>query len=410
MSIWGINEAKKYTDKKITELSEGEGFDEGAIEWDTQSSLGKQAFISYGYGKVIDLDVENRILTIPNLTVFRNGHYHIRTSEEIQVNLHAGYQYVFLDTDSDTFHSVRYGYPDRSFPQSYLYVCSVTLDSVYPHYNDIQGVNDYTINGERKISKLVGESIYVEQNRAVSDPIFTPKAFRFVGHRGLSHLQPENSIPAFEECGIKGIYGVETDIRITSDGYFVCIHDRTVDRTTDGTGEVSEMTLEQLRGLEINYGYNIESHSNLRIPTLKEVLMVCSKYGLITMLDLYIDTSDVDALVDEVNYLGFEKSVIYTTTSPTTLTRVRELSNSVVMLQGGSSANLDLFLEREYRKGGGYFHHQAYSNYPDAIKSYHERGDVTGAWVVNDLSLSKELFESGIDLIATDKLYNELLN
>ena len=73
-----------------------------------------------------------------------------------------------------------------------------------------------------------------------------------VAHRGASADRPEHTVAAYELALAEGADGVECDVRLTRDGHLVCIHDRRVDRTSTGTGLVSEMTLAQLR--EFDYG------------------------------------------------------------------------------------------------------------------------------------------------------------
>lgn len=73
-----------------------------------------------------------------------------------------------------------------------------------------------------------------------------------VAHRGASAALPEHTVAAYELALREGADGLECDVRLTRDGHLVCVHDRTVDRTSDGTGVVSEMTLAQMR--EFNYG------------------------------------------------------------------------------------------------------------------------------------------------------------
>jgi len=68
-----------------------------------------------------------------------------------------------------------------------------------------------------------------------------------VAHRGASADQPEHTLAAYELALQEGADGVECDVRLTRDGHLVCVHDRTVERTSNGTGVVSEMTLAELR-------------------------------------------------------------------------------------------------------------------------------------------------------------------
>ncbi|OFJ50336.1 glycerophosphodiester phosphodiesterase [Mycolicibacterium grossiae] len=71
-----------------------------------------------------------------------------------------------------------------------------------------------------------------------------------VAHRGASADRPEHTVAAYDLALREGADGVECDVRLTRDGHLVCVHDRKVDRTSNGTGLVSEMTLAELRDLD----------------------------------------------------------------------------------------------------------------------------------------------------------------
>ncbi|MFE6922667.1 glycerophosphodiester phosphodiesterase [Nocardia sp. NPDC057663] len=73
-----------------------------------------------------------------------------------------------------------------------------------------------------------------------------------VAHRGASAARPEHTLAAYALALEEGADGVECDVRLTRDGHLVCVHDRTVDRTSDATGLVSELTLAELR--DMNFG------------------------------------------------------------------------------------------------------------------------------------------------------------
>ncbi len=94
---------------------------------------------------------------------------------------------------------------------------------------------------------------------------------RLVGHRGASEVAPENTLASFERARRDGADIVELDVRLTADGQVVAIHDDTVDRTTDGTGRVSAMTLAELRALDAGSWFGPD-FAGEPIPTLTEVL------------------------------------------------------------------------------------------------------------------------------------------
>lgn len=78
----------------------------------------------------------------------------------------------------------------------------------------------------------------------------SPENIYVAGHRGWPAVYPENTMASFKAAASLGVDQIETDVRVTSDGELVLIHDGTVDRTTNGTGKVNEFTLKQLRELD----------------------------------------------------------------------------------------------------------------------------------------------------------------
>ncbi len=90
-------------------------------------------------------------------------------------------------------------------------------------------------------------------------------------HRGAMATHPENTIPAFQAAIDAGAHMIEFDVALTADNELVVIHDATVDRTTDGTGRVNDLTFQEIRRLDAG-GWKSEEFAGERIPTLDEVL------------------------------------------------------------------------------------------------------------------------------------------
>lgn len=119
--------------------------------------------------------------------------------------------------------------------------------------------------------------------RASERPIFTGQANRVLvfAHRGGGGIIPENTLPAFIYSSSLGADVLELDIHRTSDGELVVIHDRTVDRTTNGSGKVSEMTLAEIKKLDAAANFSADGGKTypfrgkgFTIPTLREVFDV----------------------------------------------------------------------------------------------------------------------------------------
>lgn len=100
----------------------------------------------------------------------------------------------------------------------------------------------------------------------------------FFAHRGGAALRPENTLAAFAHAVELGVRCLESDVHATADGVLVCHHDETVDRTTDGTGRVRDLTLSELRKLDAGYRFSPDGQSfpcrgkGLVVPTLEEVV------------------------------------------------------------------------------------------------------------------------------------------
>ena len=117
--------------------------------------------------------------------------------------------------------------------------------------------------------------------------------FKVIGHRGAAGHAPENTFAAFDHALEMGCDGVETDLRATVDGVLVLMHDSTVERTTDGTGAVNELTWADVRALDASVKFRGGTHSfgPQRVPRLEEFL---DRYGARTRYRLEIKQRGVE--------------------------------------------------------------------------------------------------------------------
>ena len=96
-----------------------------------------------------------------------------------------------------------------------------------------------------------------------------------IGHRGAKGHDPENTLPSFQKALDLNVDGIELDVHVCKTGELIVIHDFTVDRTTNGSGTVSELTLSEIKALRIN--------GRIEVPTLEEVLELVGKKCLINI-------------------------------------------------------------------------------------------------------------------------------
>jgi len=118
-------------------------------------------------------------------------------------------------------------------------------------------------------------------------------------HRGWSRKYPENTLLAFKAAMELGVDQLELDVRVTKDNELVVIHDATVDRTTNGTGKVCEMTLAEIKALDAG-GWMGPEFEGLKIPTFKEFMDLVKDHPTMT-LDVELKEYPVDGW-EEVSY------------------------------------------------------------------------------------------------------------
>lgn len=130
--------------------------------------------------------------------------------------------------------------------------------------------------------------------------------------RGMAGTLPENSRAGLLRCAALGVEVMETDVRRTRDGYLVMIHDDSVDRTTDGTGKVADLTLAQIRALRLrdDEGGAGTALTHERVPTLDELLALAK--GRI-VLNLDVKDAIYGEVVDAVVRAGAADQVIVKT-------------------------------------------------------------------------------------------------
>ncbi|OJZ02141.1 MAG: hypothetical protein BGP15_11735 [Sphingobacterium sp. 40-24] len=136
------------------------------------------------------------------------------------------------------------------------------------------------------------------------------QSLHIAAHRGAHLEQPENSIAAIEEAIRQGASVVEVDVRATKDGVLVLMHDKTVNRTTTGQGELAKQTYAELQQLHLRKKANGEASDHV-IPTLSEALRV-AKGKIIVDLDFKEDRKEfIKKTYELVEQEGMEDQVLF---------------------------------------------------------------------------------------------------
>src|SRR5918997_7029281 len=241
-----------------------------------------------------------------------------------------------------------------------------------------------------------------------------------LAHRGASSLAPENTIEAFRIALEAGAGGLELDVHMTRDGHIVVIHDASLDRTTSGTGAVSEMTIGELRGPAAGNNFSPVGAptrpyrgKGSRVPTLEEVLR---EFPMVAInIDIKAGSSGIEAAVlgvlREADAFG---RVLVVSTPHATVKRFREISGGHIST-GASRWETGIFyllsrLHLEWLARPGYdalqvppVHRGIPLVTPRFIAAAHSRGVRVDVWTINQVAEMRRLLDHGVDMLMTDR-------
>lgn len=228
-----------------------------------------------------------------------------------------------------------------------------------------------------------------------------------LAHRGASHRAPENTMAAFRLAVEMGADGIELDVQRSKDGEAVVIHNFTVDQTTDGHGQVKDLTLAELQRLDAGGWYAAE-FAGERIPTLTQVLHELGP-RLVLNLELKTATLFTDGLESEVVRLiedtNMVHQVIVSSFNPLALWRVRRLNRhiSTGLLYAPDQPRYlrDRWLQSLARPNA--LHPRWDMIDEQTVVAAHRQQLAVNPWTCNEPEAMLRLIGWGVDAIITDR-------
>lgn len=148
-----------------------------------------------------------------------------------------------------------------------------------------------------------------------------------VAHRGVPSLSPENTMTSFFEAYELGADLIETDVQETKDGHLVLMHDSTVDRTTDGTGKVSDLTLQEIRQLDAGIKFD-PAFEGEKVPKFSEFLEGFKDKDVMLLIELKADNIE-EKVLEEIKEAGVENQVVLQSFSLEHVNKFREIAPEI---------------------------------------------------------------------------------
>ena len=228
---------------------------------------------------------------------------------------------------------------------------------------------------------------------------------RVIAHRGFSGRAPENTLVAIRRAIETGADMVEIDVTMTADGHVILLHDETLDRTTDGLGVPTEMTLDEIQRLDAGSWFSPE-FAGERIPTLTKALEMVKDRILINVeikseAVVHGVVPQVAALINEH---GMIDQVVVSSFSPEALRLMKVTDPAVVT---ASLFNKELHAGRDpleiLQEVGARGYNISAKRVTEAVIERCHRHDIpVSVYTVNEPEEMRRLMEMGVDAVFTD--------
>ena len=241
-----------------------------------------------------------------------------------------------------------------------------------------------------------------------------------IAHQGGNHLRPDNTMVAFEHAVELGVDALEMDVHATSDGVLAVIHDETVDRTTDGSGLVKEMTFAELRELDAAYNWphheESEEHpyrgQGIRVPSLEEVLRRFPDVPM-TIEIKQADPPIVDAFGELLQRYDREQNTIVASFHPEVMREFRRKFPAFAT-SGVEPEIRTFYVMKTIFAGWLYAPPMEAFQVPEVsgnlrvitprfVRAAHRRGLNVQVWTVNEADAMRRVLDAGVDGVITDR-------
>lgn len=298
-------------------------------------------------------------------------------------------------------------------------------------------------NAERRtqnfLSKQTGNKMEKSNTGESLADYISQKAPLITAHRGYAEIAPENTISAFEAAVNAGADACEFDVHMTKDGVLVVIHDDTVDRTTNGTGAIKELTYAYLSTLDAG-SWKDPKFTGEKIPTLEQTLKYFKEHNMVAVLEIKV-AHLVDEILEMLVDTRMDESTVIISFAEFAIAKIGKLNPEIPALlliydktcmMGTTENKVKGISEKADAIGTKYvgpFSFQLENHKPerlleavnnlknnidpgelplaldaDTVEALHKRGYLIDAWTVDSEENIRDLIMSEVDFLTTNYL------
>jgi len=240
-----------------------------------------------------------------------------------------------------------------------------------------------------------------------------------IAHQGGDGLWPGNTLYAYSQAAALGVEVLEMDLHITKDGVLVLMHDETVDRTTNGTGTIENMTLAEIKQLDAGYKWRSEDDSatsfrgqNITVPTLEEVFQAFPNYHM-TIEIKKTEQSMAEPFCSLIYKYKMQDKILVASFHDERMDEFRQVCPEVATSSARRETTIfvllsKVFLSRLYSPRFQSLQVPEESSgitvmTPSFVRAAHERGLRVEPWTINDPEQMQLYIDWGVDGLITDR-------
>lgn len=227
---------------------------------------------------------------------------------------------------------------------------------------------------------------------------------KIIAHRGLSGLEIENTDAAFIAAGERSYYGIEADVRRTSDGKFVICHDADLIRLAWKNVSIEDSTLEELLDISLRNGLVKDKSESINLTTLEKYISICAKYNKKAILELksLFSRKEIEEMVKVIDNLGYLENVVFISSDYASLTHIRTLlpEQSVQFI----CQKMDEEIAKRLIKDKVDIAIKHVYLTEELVDRFHAEGLKVNCWTVDSKIRAEKLASWGVDYITTNIL------
>ena len=242
---------------------------------------------------------------------------------------------------------------------------------------------------------------------SLSEKGLPTEGVNLIAHRGFSAVAPENSSAAFIKAGEEGFFAAECDIQLTRDEIWILNHDDDINRMTNGKGQVSQLSFDEIRDCKINGGYNSFKYPDQKIITLDGYLIICDMYDIIPQIEIKKGNNKcLDKVLEALDeYEGMREKAIIISFDENILKSIREVDSQIelwyltqeitddaIALCGGNNFALAF-------NGNNYI-----KNPNGGVEKAQQSNLKLACWTIDKPSVYQALYDLGIRNFTTNRL------